>query len=337
MSEHRIPIIYSRIIASAVGRKAAELRPALPGGLSSGADGYMSGAQYEALLRAACAVSADPLIALKAGANIPFSVHGPLGIAAMSSATLGDALSVIGRYAALRSPFCAMQAVEDSDTVIFLFQMDTSLHDQTDAALDFILSTIGCSISSLIAEPLATFRLELRRRKPAQAREYTRILGCDVVFGAARNAFVISKDSLATPLLGANPEEFDKALERLRSMHLPQGRLPLLRERVINVFANRSGHLCALPECARSLGMSTRTLQRKLRAEGLSFETLRDTWLSEQALDLLLREHLSVEVTATLLGYSEIANFRRSFRRWHGVAPAAYRARQAKTRARTRR
>ncbi len=335
MSEHRIPIIYSRIIASAVGRKAAELRPALPIGLPSQADGYMSGAQYEALLRTAHKLSADPLIALKAGANIPFSVHGPLGIAAMSSATLGDALSVIMRYAALRSPFCTMEFVDEGDTVAFSFLMDASLHDQTDAALDFILSTIGCSIASLIAEPPTTFRLELKRRKPAHAREYARVLGCDVVFGASRNAYVISKDSLDTPLLGANPEEYAKALERLRSMHLPQARQPQLRERVINVFVNRSGHLCSLSECARSLELSTRTLQRRLSAESLSFESLRDAWLSEQALDLLMRERLSVEVTAMLLGYSEIANFRRSFRRWHGVAPAAYRARQPQASGRT--
>ncbi len=337
VSEHRIPIIYSRIIASAVGRRASELRAALPGTLSGSVDGYMSAAQYAELLRTARAVSGDPLIALKAGANIPFSVHGPVGIAAMSSETLGDALAVITRYATLRSPFCSVTATTQGDVAVYAFAMDTSLGDQSDAALDFIIATITHSIAGLITDPLRTFRVELKRRRPRTSRDYAAVLGGEVVYGAPRDAIVIDAAGLSTPLLGANPDELAKALERLRSMHLPQSRPTTLRESVLNTFASRSGHLCSLGEVARALGLSARTLQRRLDAEHTSFDALRDTWLSAQAVELLMRERLSVEVTATLLGYSEVANFRRSFRRWHGQPPADYRATQDRRRTRTTR
>ncbi len=325
VSEHRIPIIYSRIIASAVGRRAAELRQVLPEAPAAAVAGYMTGAQYEALLRAARRLSGDPLIALKAGANIPFSVHGPLGIAAMSSPTLGEALAVITRYAVLRSPFCRIDRHDADGEVVFSFHMDGSLHDQSDAALDFIISTIGRSIATLVAEPLTGFRLELQRERSATTREYIEILGCEVVFYAGRDAFVMPAAALSTPLRGANPEVFAEALARLRAMHLPHAPDASLQDRIVDVFVSRTGHLCSLAEVAQSLGTSPRTLQRRLRAQGSSFEGLREAWLSRQALDLLMRERLSVEVTATLLGYSEIANFRRSFRRWFGAPPSAYR------------
>ena len=70
--------------------------------------------------------------------------------------------------------------------------------------------------------------------------------------------------------------------------------------------------------------MSSRTLKRKLKAEGTAFSDILDQLAIEQARKLL-RSALSVEQIAERMGYSDVSNFGRAFRRWTGTTPAAYR------------
>lgn len=76
---------------------------------------------------------------------------------------------------------------------------------------------------------------------------------------------------------------------------------------------------------ADQLGLSVRSLQRRLTSHGLTYRELVDSVRRNRA--LLLLEHSSLTVTeiAMELGYSEHANFTRAFRRWIGRAPQLYR------------
>ena len=83
---------------------------------------------------------------------------------------------------------------------------------------------------------------------------------------------------------------------------------------------------------ARHLGMSTRTLQRRLAAAGLSYQELLDETRREAAERCIANSSLSIGEIAYLLGYSEPAAFHRAFKRWMGVAPQAFRQRQREDR-----
>jgi AraC-like DNA-binding protein len=76
---------------------------------------------------------------------------------------------------------------------------------------------------------------------------------------------------------------------------------------------------------ARSLGMSTRSLQRALKDLGTSFTAQLDEARREKALDLVRRRDLALQEIAFLLGYGEPRHFYRSFRRWTGTTPGEYR------------
>ena len=76
---------------------------------------------------------------------------------------------------------------------------------------------------------------------------------------------------------------------------------------------------------ARALYISKRTLARRLEKEGSGFRQIRDRVLSEMAVRHLQDTTLTVEAIAALLGYHDTANFRRAFRRWHGVPPNEFR------------
>ena len=75
---------------------------------------------------------------------------------------------------------------------------------------------------------------------------------------------------------------------------------------------------------APRLGMSIRTLQRRLRDWGHSFEDIVDTTRREIAMDRLARGTRSITEIAFLLGYSDLSHFTRAFRRWTGVTPSEF-------------
>jgi len=322
-----IPIIYRRILFAEVGGSGRSQPGAIQSAVAPSA-GVMSEGEYAQVLRQAAALSGDPLIALRAGARMPFSVHGPLGIAAMSSASLGDALDLIARYAVVRNPFCRIELEKEGQRARMSFAIDPAMGNQAEQALDLIVATVGRSVSDSVAAPLRPCWLDLTRKQPesAVAERYSAILGCPVRYGQSQNAFIFDSRDLGVGMRGANPEEFDGAMERLRAIHaMLSGQESSLAEAVVSVFASQTGHLCSLSETAQALRLSTRTLQRGLKREGERFQDLRERWLGEQACHLLLREKLPVEVVSSLLGYRESVNFRRLFHRLYGESPGRFR------------
>src|SRR4029453_11962838 len=83
---------------------------------------------------------------------------------------------------------------------------------------------------------------------------------------------------------------------------------------------------CSLAVIAPHKFISVRTLQRRLRAEGLVFERLFDDVRREQAIPLLADPTLPVSDVAGLLGYVEQSSFSHAFRRWTGMSPREWRA-----------
>lgn len=141
MNNLNIPIIYSRIISSMTAKSPAEIREILAGtGLEksqhSRSNGYMNNAQYEQLLSNAYRVSCDPLFALKAGLNTPLSVHGPLGLAVVSSPTLIVALETFAHYVKLRTPFCDCYLKTTNDKIFLSLNMTAEFGRHSDTALD---------------------------------------------------------------------------------------------------------------------------------------------------------------------------------------------------------
>lgn len=76
---------------------------------------------------------------------------------------------------------------------------------------------------------------------------------------------------------------------------------------------------------ARSLHLSSTTLQRRLQAEGLSYQALRDALRRDLAIDLLGQAQHPVAEVAVRLGFNEPSAFQRAFKKWTGVSPGAYR------------
>jgi AraC-like DNA-binding protein len=92
----------------------------------------------------------------------------------------------------------------------------------------------------------------------------------------------------------------------------------------------------AIGVVARQLTLAPRTLQRRLAAEGVSYQQLVDVVRREAAERLLTDASMSIGEIGYLLGFSEPSAFHRAFKRWHSLAPHDYRNGQREPAARAR-
>ena len=144
-------------------------------------------------------------------------------------------------------------------------------------------------------------------------------------FGAPATGLLLPRDVLDRPSAFAHPElarEHEQFAKRMLGEAETQRIAQRLRGMLVPLVETGGLELRA---AARRLGMSPRTLQRRLADEGTSFARLADDIRQEIAEDQLLRTSASVDQIAYLTGYSEVSSFERAFKRWTRLTPSQYR------------
>ena len=77
---------------------------------------------------------------------------------------------------------------------------------------------------------------------------------------------------------------------------------------------------------ARHLHLAPRTLIRRLRRLGTTYQAIMDDFLRARAAELLVNDRVKIKEVAAALGFNNPANFGKAFKRWYGVSPGGYRA-----------
>lgn len=164
---------------------------------------------------------------------------------------------------------------------------------------------------------------------PGAAYELARLTGISCCSGAEANALRFPLRFLAMPLLpepGIAAPDLRQLARRVAQKRRQTGLVELVRAQIYQCLGNRQ---IEQQEVARALGMSGRTLRRRLAREGVSFQRIFDDCRMRQAVhEFQARGPVSVAETALRLGYSEHSTFTRAFRRWSGVPPQAFIARR---------
>jgi AraC-like DNA-binding protein len=177
-------------------------------------------------------------------------------------------------------------------------------------------------------QPLHPLRVELTR--PVSHQEvYEAHFGCYVRFKARRNVIVFRTGDLELPfatydakLLARLRFQLDREIARLKTRETTSFRAKRVLKRLLG------GKGTGVHEVAKELGMSCRTLQRRITEEGSSFRQLLSDARRELAHLYLLHPSLSLSETASLLDYEDPNSFLRAFRVWEGITPTEWRAMQ---------
>ena len=161
--------------------------------------------------------------------------------------------------------------------------------------------------------------------QPKEMRLYRDALGPGLHFERRRAVVVFDAEQLELPVT-ARDDTLCHYLDEHAAVILEHLASSTLVERVQRVLWDQlSEGRPALQSVASALGMSARTLQRRLKEEEVSFAERLDTFRERMAGMLLARRDLAIYEVAFLLGYSDPSTFFRAFRRWKGVSPRQFR------------
>lgn len=273
----------------------------------------------------ASALIPDPAFALRAAQCWHPSNLGTMGYAWLSSRTLHTGLKRMERFARILGNRMTYRCVEEPDALRFVFD-----HGRGDASIghaitDFSLSVLIDMCRTNFGSKLNAAAVSLRRPLPADPQPWREFFGCALQFGAAEDSFLLDIETADTPLPSANiplANTFDAILtEQMASFFkddiVSRCKAYLLRELT-------SGPPTA-QQVASALGLSQRSLQRRLHELGLTYQNVLDETRHELARRYLDDPGKSVTEITFLLGFSEQSSFTRAFRRWSGMAPTSYR------------
>lgn len=328
----RVSAIHVRALVEAVGLKG------------SGSQGFLERArldparlsdpyawfridEFDALLALALDYSQDPAFGLHWGERSPMMQYDVLPPLISQARSLRDAITAILRFQPILAERPEVEFQDRGGVATFrLTPLAASTRglrlrtEMTAVSLLRMLKLIGAA-----AKPVMT-RAAFAHARPEYAEEYARIFGGLARFDQPSSFIEFQYTALDSPEIHRNEElrhmltaQAERVLKRVvgESSHSERLKRLVLRELPAGL---------AMPDAARALGMSERSLRRRLAEEGSSYSQLVEHAQIELACDLLHNPAKSLKEVAHETGFAAQSAFHRAFKRWTGKSPAQYRA-----------
>lgn len=285
-------------------------------------NGFLPGALADALLDDAARELRDPTIGVTIAARIPLGGLGLLDYALCTSAVLRDALRTTAKHFAMVTRRVGLAVVEERLHASVVLERRAGI-SHSRHWIEFNLAMIADRIRHTLGARAVFDGVAFAHDAPIDRGALDRFFGAPVSFSADKDRLTFAGTLLDAPLLTASTL-LAQVLEA-RITEIDHGEASPLIERVRRaVLEGLDNGYVEVTRVAARLRMSSRTLQRTLRAHGTTHSTILDDVRRERALHLMQRDVRLDEVSAQL-GFSEQSALFRAFRRWTGTSPLAYR------------
>jgi AraC-like DNA-binding protein len=328
-----VPAVYAAQLVELAARFGVARRDALEGtgiaeALLEQPEARISSLAIATLISRALHLTREPGLGYYFGLHLKLSSHGSVGLAAMTAATLGDAIGIAQRYVGLRDPHLMLRHYVEGDLAV-LELIDMAPNLPLRVFITEALCTAFVQIGrSLLGRPLSGF-VDMSFAEPPYFQGFAHLLPGAVRFNQEKDRLLFPRSMLDEALQMSDPVAARQALSQCEAELAGLAETSSLLATVRRELRARDS-VPSLEEVAERQRVSARTLKRRLAEHGTSFRQLVDELRRDRALALLERRELTVERIAELLGYSDASNFQRAFRRWLGVTPAAFRARHVR-------
>jgi AraC-like DNA-binding protein len=287
-------------------------------------EGRLPWADASGLWQEAVRVTGDPHLGLHAAASLPDRAESAFGYVMASSPTLREAIELMVRYQALHFDGNALSLDDRDDHVALRVSLPSSMPSSVHQT-EYICVLLKRACTMVVGPTFGLLGVHFRHAGPASATEHERIFECPVRFRQSENALLMARRMLSRASLFANPDIFESvraiAERRLAEVGRPDC-VRLVRKALGALLPGE----CRIEDVAKQLGLSRRSLQRRLAAEGSSFATVLDQARRERALALIPHRHVTVAAIASDVGFADPRAFVRAFHRWTGLTPSAFRA-----------
>lgn len=280
--------------------------------------------QEAELVRLACQEAQDPTLAARLGAQFR-DAQTLVAYVSRSARSLREAVTYAAHFISLSDDTLelTLHKVGEMDVLqLRSTQNALALNHRYQEFLMFALLTRIRAVAGRVLRPQA---LLLAHPLPYGRETFEHIAGCPVHFGAEANGIHFAQGALDAKLDTHDPALVDHLRALGDAKLLEQARPKMsLRGRVERMLIDAlPGTFLGADEVAARLGMTRRTLVRKLTAEGTTFRDL-SAALRYSLAQTYLREGFGVSETSFLLGYADQATFSAAFRKWAGTTPTAF-------------
>lgn len=281
------------------------------------------------LWNAAVLEARDTLFGLHLGEQSNPAVLGVVGHLFQSCPNLLEGMMNLQRFNDLFGSLVQLKVVETEEMYgLHFFINDTSYQHQLvrRQAKDAWMSGIASIFSKMGAGKPRPSRVCISRLVTAQTSEYLRVFsGCDVRFDQEEDIIWYSKTTLSLPLISSNPDMYAyfmrMANDQLETISGTRSFARTIQDMLVDHY---NQGFPGIEQLADQLHTTTRTMQRKLKAEGYTFSQLIEQAKQEMAFRLMKTRKYNISEVAYMLGFSEPGSFTRSFRKWTGLSPRAY-------------
>lgn len=284
----------------------------------------VSNQQLDALWQQASQLANDPLFGLHFGESLQLSALGVVGEIIKTSDTVGIAVERAAVLSHLLTDLfrVVIQSSAATFTVSFLpltERTDTFTFRQT---LELFMVFVVHELDGLLLRKIKPIAVRLPYW-PENAAEYARLFRCNVEKSTAEYTLVFDRECQQEPLLTANYEMQQALLRKVgETTAVTEG--PLGEKIRYYLLTNAYLGIPSLNEIAANFNVSPRTLQRKLKDEGISYQDVADEVRKSLAIHYLEEGGYPVKEISYMLGYNELSAFTRAFKRWTGRTPVSF-------------
>lgn len=257
-----------------------------------------------------------------AGLQAARKVIGPVGVVMVNSKTVGQALGYCAKHIHAYSLATRVRFRPDRPNHRLFVGLEilgeNTVQPRQAIEHGLLLATRNIiAISQGAARPRA---ITFRHRTIAPPETYRAMFGVDVRFSQPADGLTLTEDDLLCDILAADDEIYEMAISYVNTRFPPA--TPPMHARVRGLVRQfLGGDDCTNERVAAELCLHPRTLQRRLRIEGKSFEIIKDEVRREVALHYLQQTDLPLSRVAEKLGYAEASVLSRSCFRWFSVSP----------------
>ncbi|HEX6277387.1 MAG TPA: AraC family transcriptional regulator [Polyangiaceae bacterium] len=244
----------------------------------------------------------------------------------LSSPTLDEGLAHAVRFQRLLHDRAAGELVRAARDTTYVHHVGDVSFRAPRHAIEFGFAQLVFTMRRATGREVAPALVRFQHAEPSSVERHARVFGRHVRFGQDTDSIVFDRTTLDLPVLTADPALGELVTAHARALLAELHEDTTWTARVKRALGERLPHATFdLESVAASFSLTKRTLQRRLREEGTSFEELSDGLRRNLAERYLSERRLGVQETAFLLGYSDVSAFHRAFVRWTGTTPRSFR------------
>jgi len=284
--------------------------------------------QFISVLEYAVEQTGDPNYGLKMGQEL--HIAGTVGMMCASCRNLKEAYIQGCKYFSVQGDFATLQFMDDKQyprinyTIAqsWILKSPETARQELEATFSFLVSILRVNSN----QTLVPYRIKLDSEKPSDLTIYELAFGIEPHFEQEENAILFRSKDLLIPMKAFNPETFELLRVHIEEQVRRFSGDSLLSEKVRSILLSSLHY--SFPDIntvASKLNMSSRTLQRQLNHEQTSFKALLQDTRFDLARHLLKQKSFTISEISHILGYSDLGNFSRSFKKYTGISPQEYR------------